>query len=185
MSRGAGHVQQTILSLIAGGDDDRAWTVSELCALVYSEKEIEKKHRVAVTRALRCMTLPGAWRVLAVQRLGGEYCLCNACSLLSMARRDYFEYLNRARRYGWKEVADLASFMDQNAHRYRPGDEHNTFGRVQHAVRFRDASQSERVDIEIQSRLKAAAVMSTIGAADAARDQLTAVQRLRQKQAAQ
>jgi len=41
----------------------------------------DKKHRVAVTRALRRMELPPLWRTVRLNRSGAEHCLDNAGSL--------------------------------------------------------------------------------------------------------
>jgi hypothetical protein len=60
MSRGPGRIQREIATLIAGNQDD-AWTISELCWRIYSRAATEKKHRVAVLRALREMELPPLW----------------------------------------------------------------------------------------------------------------------------
>jgi len=62
MSRGPGRVQKLIDGLIAS-DPHGAWSVTQLCKHIYPDAPIEKKHRVAVTRALRKMVLPATWDV--------------------------------------------------------------------------------------------------------------------------
>ena len=66
-----GRVQKIITDLIASNAHG-AWSVTELCKHIYPDARMEKKHRVAVTRALRKMVLP--WGVLALRRQGNEYC---------------------------------------------------------------------------------------------------------------
>ncbi len=87
MSRGAGKVQTAILSLIAS-DDDGAWTTTDVCEAVYrGVNRIEKKHRVAVSRAIRTMALPEPWAVARLERAGCEYLLFNQLSLESRLRK--------------------------------------------------------------------------------------------------
>jgi len=91
MCRGPGRIQQEIAALIAANPDD-AWTTGELCGLIYYGQRSyaptpEKKHRVAVTRALRQMELPPLWRTVRLNRSGAEHCLYNAGSLESTKRK--------------------------------------------------------------------------------------------------
>ena len=74
MSRGPGRVQKLIKGLIAS-DPHGAWSVTQLCKHIYPDAAIDKKHRVAVTRALRKMVLPATWDVHTLSRQGNEYCL--------------------------------------------------------------------------------------------------------------
>ena len=60
MSRGRGRLQNIITDLIAS-DPHGAWSVTQLCKHIYRDARIEKKHRVAVIRALRKMVLPSTW----------------------------------------------------------------------------------------------------------------------------
>ncbi len=90
MSRGPGPVQQAILTLIEG-DQDGAWPLGEICQHVYGGAFIEKKHRVAVARALRTMVLPEPWQVVYLSRPGTEYCLFNACSVESQTKVSWHE----------------------------------------------------------------------------------------------
>jgi hypothetical protein len=62
MSRGPGRVQREVAVLIAANADG-AWTTADLCQHIYGVKTAEKKHRVAVIRALECMELPPLWKV--------------------------------------------------------------------------------------------------------------------------
>lgn len=85
MSRSAGHIQRTILTLIAKHPHG-AWTTSDLSRIVYGG-DVTKARRVAVARALRRMKLPGTWRTERCydgKRSTSESYLCNPCDLLSM-----------------------------------------------------------------------------------------------------
>ena len=85
MSRGAGYIQRTILTLIAEHPHG-AWTTSDLSRIVYGG-DVTKARRVAVARALRRMKLPGTWctkRCYDGRRSTSENYLCNPCDLLSM-----------------------------------------------------------------------------------------------------
>lgn len=64
MSKGLGRVQRKIMDAF-GRSSDGYFSTSELCRLVYETDRIEKKHRVAVTRALRNLArgeLPYLWK---------------------------------------------------------------------------------------------------------------------------
>jgi hypothetical protein len=100
MSRGPGRIQQEIAA-----NPDGAWTVGDLCRLVYrlsvsrfvvggtvyvkSRPPLQKKHRVAVARALRRMELPPMWRVAQLHRRAAEYCLYNTGSPESTKQKYY------------------------------------------------------------------------------------------------
>jgi hypothetical protein len=130
MSRGAGHIQRTILALIAD-QPHGAWSTSDLCDIVYGRGVITKAQRVAVTRALRRMTLPGTW---CTEWCGGwrrdtyENYLCDPCDLQSMSFK----------------VTRLGC---DPAHLEPGGIVHKA---VQRAKRWRDASPVERIDMEIE-----------------------------------
>jgi len=86
MSRGAGHIQRTILTLITDHPHG-AWNTSDLSRIVYGG-DVTKARRVAVARALRRMKLPGTWRTercCGGWRSFSEYYLCDPCDLLSMS----------------------------------------------------------------------------------------------------
>jgi len=72
--------QQEIAALIAANPDG-AWTTAQLCQLIYQGPPPEKKHRVAVLRALEGMELPPLWKVWRLWRQGGELCIYNAGSV--------------------------------------------------------------------------------------------------------
>jgi hypothetical protein len=127
MSRGPGRVQKIITDLIASNPHG-AWSVTELCKHIYPDARMEKKHRVAVTRALRKMVLPSAWGVLALWRQGNEYCLYNRCDLESTLRYTYLGW--------WREAPiDFATWKDRFPHHIEIAE-----NKVSDACRHRDAS---------------------------------------------
>jgi hypothetical protein len=67
---GLGHIQRTILELIAANPDG-AWTIRDLCRHVYGPGYATKAQRVAVGRALLHMKLPGTWAVTPPYFSGG------------------------------------------------------------------------------------------------------------------
>jgi hypothetical protein len=131
MCRGPGRIQQELTALIAASPDD-AWTTGELCGLIYYGQRSyaptpEKKHRVAVTRALRQMELPRLWRTVRLNRSGAEHCLYNAGSLESTKRKYHLA--------GWQ--LDSPYLIERV-----PKD-------VADARRYDEASPVEKVDIDI------------------------------------
>jgi hypothetical protein len=86
MSRGAGHIQRTILALIVEHPHG-AWNTADLSRIIYGG-DVTKARRVAVARALRRMKLPGTWHTERCRRSwqrSSEYYLCDPCDLLSMS----------------------------------------------------------------------------------------------------
>lgn len=64
MSRGPGWIQVRLLETFSKARGD-ALSTTELCRAVYGDVSIEKKHRVAVLRAVRKLAegpLKGVWR---------------------------------------------------------------------------------------------------------------------------
>jgi hypothetical protein len=82
MSRGPGKLQRTITRLIEN-EPDGAWSIGDLAWIVYGE-EPEKKHRVALLRMLKTVTLPGTWRLWFDTKFAY---LCDPCSDASMLKR--------------------------------------------------------------------------------------------------
>jgi hypothetical protein len=63
MSRGLGRVQRVMLDAFESANRP-AFDTSELCRMAYGEMHVQKKHRVAVIRALRALAkecLPSLW----------------------------------------------------------------------------------------------------------------------------
>jgi hypothetical protein len=110
-------------------DRDGAWTTAKLCRAAYPGlNRVDKKHRNAVSRALRTMALPGTWTVRRLHRPGVEYCLHDACSDASQILVSYMEDSGRHRRRResferWKEdrshIVDKARGRAAEARRWR------------------------------------------------------------------
>jgi hypothetical protein len=117
-----GHLQETILALI-NSDVDGGWSVSQICAHAYPRApKIGKKHRVAVSRALRAIALPGTWRAVKINSSVSELCLVNTASTVSLARRQWLSYqmewhLNRCKTFEEFIRREPGSFV-------RPADRH-------------------------------------------------------------
>jgi hypothetical protein len=139
MSRGLGVVQQAILQLIAS-DSSGAWTIAQICRHVYPGlRWVEKKHRVAVIRALRRTKLPGTWET--ARYFGStELWLCDPCNLASV------------------KVAH-GPFCDPS--HFEPGGLH--YATCERAKRFRDGSPLERVKMRIEDEQKLASYMKDTG----------------------
>ena len=167
MSRGPGHVQRTILAMIEA-EPHGAWTTGEIARSAYHGTTIEKKHRVAVLRALDKMKMPGTWKVRH-QWLGApEFCLFDHCDDESYMRADYAMFS-----WGdfdhWKE-----SEHGIRARRY-----------AGNAREYRDASPVKKIEIEIERKRSllhlldktsaAPKVMECIAELTAERERLAAV----------
>jgi hypothetical protein len=61
MSHGLGEIQRIALRLIERNPHE-AWDLVELAARIYTVDDVEKKYRVAVSRAVRRMPLPDGRR---------------------------------------------------------------------------------------------------------------------------
>jgi hypothetical protein len=81
MSRGPGKLQRTVTRVIED-EPDGAWSIGDLAWIVYGE-EPEKKHRVALLRMLKTVTLPGTWRLW----FDNLAYLCDPCNDASMLKR--------------------------------------------------------------------------------------------------
>jgi hypothetical protein len=137
MSRGHGRIQRGILDLIETNPDG-AWRTSDLCWTIY--KRVAKAQRVAVSRALRRMTLPGTWNTVAPSGYT-EYWLCDPCNLASM-----------------KIV-----YRGSSPSNFEPGGMH--YEGVERAKRWRDASPLERIEMQIEDRIRYAAVVKRCNSA--------------------
>ena len=125
MSRGPGAIQQAILALIES-EQDGAWPLGEVCQHVYDAAFVEKKHRVAVARALRTMALPEPWRVAQMSRPGAEYCLFNACSVESRTRLNWHQTFSHisleAMKQKYSHQVDYAREAAEKAKRFYSAD---------------------------------------------------------------
>lgn len=86
MSRGPGKLQRAILTMM-DREPGGAWTVEDLCERVYlGVDQIEKKHRVAVLRAVRSIVEAGEdWGLFQSDNTGGTLVLVNLANLMSYA----------------------------------------------------------------------------------------------------
>jgi hypothetical protein len=148
MSRGHGRIQQAILDLIEGNEHD-AWSLAELCRLIYPEVKYnwhEKKHRAAVGRALNRMTLPDGWQWCWG---GTKRFLFNAYSDESQIRARFLERGSTADDYMRSQYPWWVDEARQAA---------------QEARRYRGASPLERIDMDIVEVQKQATLMAAVGA---------------------
>jgi hypothetical protein len=133
MSRGPGKIQRRVTRLLAD-EPDSAWTIGGLAEIVY-EVEPEKKHRVALLRMLKTAPLPGTWR-LWFDKTNPAF-LCDPCNDNSMLQR---MALDRGQGLGGVyHVSDLNDYSRTLA-----------LKEASDARRWRDASQSERIEIDIE-----------------------------------
>jgi hypothetical protein len=66
MSRGPGHIEAKLLQLFSN-QPVAILTTAEICRLVYETTQVDKKHRVAVVRALKRLgrrSMPTLWRMV-------------------------------------------------------------------------------------------------------------------------
>jgi hypothetical protein len=139
MSRGPGHVQRTILAMIEA-EPHGAWTTDEIARRAYPGT-IDKKHRVAVLRALFNAKLPDTWWVgyTGVAGQGRACVLYDSCDDQSQARREHIGCSWR-RRY-----PDFDAWKKSISHRYDAALEMAATRR-----KVRDASPVEKIDLEVK-----------------------------------
>ena len=72
MTRGPGRIERAIEAVLR--DADRSYSIDELAQIAYGTAEVEKKHRVAVLRALRGVgrRVP-LWHWITDQRRGSYF----------------------------------------------------------------------------------------------------------------
>jgi hypothetical protein len=145
MSRGLGHVQRTILAMIEA-EPHGALTVEEICPRIYPTEAVEKKHRVAVLRAVRRMKLPGTWKVRHAWSAGSPCCLFDECDDESQMRAVFEDY-SWASFERWKE------------------SEHGARVRLYaaEAREYRDASPVKKLEIEIERKKNFLASFGDLG----------------------
>jgi hypothetical protein len=122
MSKGPGRIQRAIAALIAA-DADGAWSYADICRA--DGREPTRAALSAVGRAAKRMTLPGTWMVGRCGYGDLQRWLYDRCNLMS-ARKAY---------PGCRE------------HAFQPGG--YVFKQVEAAIRYRDASPSEKIGLEI------------------------------------
>jgi hypothetical protein len=156
VSRGLGHVQRGILALIESNPDS-AWSMPELCRHLYPAfypaAVIEKRHRVAVGRAIRNMELPPLWEWRRASKAGSEIYLTNTGSFESTLRGNWLK-----RRHRWQNK-DF-----DNWKRYQGHIDHARKD-VEEALRFHNASPYEKLEIRIGHIRNVVALVSMGGTA--------------------
>ncbi|KWV61123.1 hypothetical protein AS156_25745 [Bradyrhizobium macuxiense] len=140
MSKGPGRIGQLILSLIAT-EPHGAWCTTDICQLAYPGiTRVEKKHRVAVARTLRTMKLPGTWMVLPTH---GELSLYDGCDFDSRVTLQWrIDMRHHHRRYDLDQYkSSLPSWREADISK-----------KVKSAQKWRDASPTERIDMQIEDQ---------------------------------
>jgi hypothetical protein len=99
MSRGPGHIERTIRFLFEN-DPDAVFTIDELCWEVYANTRIEKKHTVAVLRAVRSLIRKGApWEILTLWTRGMPFVVYNPLSVTSYSTAKMMQQFPPGRGY--------------------------------------------------------------------------------------
>jgi hypothetical protein len=131
MSKGLGKVQRAILTFCER--EGEAWPLDLLCVEIYRDGDtFTRAQKSAVGRAIKRMKLPGAWTFERI-RGDGRWWLYDPCNMDStLEARQFVPYEDHERE---------ASIY------------------VRDAIRWRDASEAERIDIKIE-RIKDDQVMS-------------------------
>jgi hypothetical protein len=149
MGRGYGQVQREILALLT--DPDGVWTTTELCQLVYGIEQVEKRHRVAVARAVKKISFPTlGW--FYVGKSGGENLLFNKYSVAGRIRLQWF-----------RDFSDMSFDAFRASEHFAPIAKEIS-ANVEKAKRFRDADELGRLDMLIED------VAEKIGLAESTRD---------------
>lgn len=156
MSRGPGRIQRGIESAI-DADPDNAFTTEDLCELVYPGVEAEKKHRVAVLRAMREVAERRGLALWRSERVGGTLILLNPLNVMSyaMARlKGDFAYHYRYKFIpggGWKE-AQLRSLLAPGGRNHKdiiPGGAWHIHVEVERARRSGDGAGVQQLADEL------------------------------------
>jgi hypothetical protein len=150
MSRGLGRIQQAIIGLIET-EPQGAWTTSQLCQHIYDDL-IQKRHRVAVARALRRMELPALWWVRRADKQGAEYCLYNAGDEESTLRAVFL-----GDSYAWN-YASFEQWKERFSHRIE-----NARKAVEAVLRYHNASPIEKLGIDIDRLRQQIALLQMAG----------------------
>jgi hypothetical protein len=154
MSRGLGRIQQAIIELIET-EPHGAWTTTQLCQHTYDDS-VEKRHRVAVARALRRMTLPPLWWVRRADKQGAEYCLYNAGDEESTSRAVFF-----GDSYAWN-YANFEQWKERCPHRIDKARKC-----VEEVLCYHNASPIEKLDIDIDRVRQQIALLHGVGTSGA------------------
>jgi hypothetical protein len=133
MSRGPGRIQRVIADLVTA-QPHGVWTVAQFCQLAYPKQRVEKKHRVAMWRAIHRIELGPVWQL--TERTDTESYLFNASSEASTLRLAF----NRDRTY-----------RKGNFEEWKQDEKHIDYAReaVQAFWHYHHASPIEKIDIDI------------------------------------
>ncbi len=122
MSRGPGRIESAIASSV-GAEPDNAFTVEDLCNRVYAGvNRIEKKHRVAVARAIRTLVTkrPDLATLVASSR-GNTVVLYSRFNVLSYAtarlKADGFNAYRPTANTAWGWRKDIAKLPPEEQER--------------------------------------------------------------------
>ena len=160
MSRGPGRIERAIVDLIEKYPEG-AWTTEDLCRLIYpTANRVEKKHRVAVIRAMRATTNKADdryrdWRPLIAGTTGRTWILHNHANVMSysLARIKAYNYRQ------WDGSAWVAGRTEeellkrlqpggQNHHLIIPGGAWDRHVRMHIAERDGDQETAEKLAAE-------------------------------------
>ena len=171
MSRGPGRIQRAIHVLIAS-DVHGAWLVSDICRHVYPEFDgVEKKHQVAVNRALTSMVLPKPWEAQYSGARGNMRVLHNTCDPESAARAERLTKHDR----GWDD------FRERHAsERHEPEIEES----VQAGRSFIESDELSGLERRYEKTIANIAFLESAGAHEAVRhwtDELRSLEKRRSK----
>ncbi|RAZ90152.1 hypothetical protein DPM33_15095 [Mesorhizobium hawassense] len=132
-------------------DPDGAWTTTDICGRVYAgANRIEKKHRVAVSRGLRTISLPENWWVERLERQGSEHLLYNRLSIESQITKRWLSGF---------QMHPRDKFMKHWSHHVDKAHED-----VDEYRRYFDADELGRIKIQVADKQKAAGLIRAFGA---------------------
>jgi hypothetical protein len=164
MSRGLGRIERA-LAAIFDSERDNAFTLEDLCERVYPDaNQVEKKHRVSVTRAARSLARSRPeiqW--MEGGGLGGALVFFRRDEVMSyaMARLkalSYERYRSRDPRFYWtQDERKLRDKLDDKLHRelVGPGGVWRRHVDIFLATRDGDTEKAERLEAEEAARREA------------------------------
>jgi hypothetical protein len=156
MSRGPGRIGRAIRTLF-DANPDTAHTVGDLCAACYSDRKLERKHRVAMLRAVKSVVASDPdWRIRLSVWNRNMVVFYNAASVESTATARYLEPSRRG------EAA--VQWAREQAHAYRDSpreQDQEIWQGIEHKVTqhitLRDAEPAERERLAAQYAAEAEA----------------------------
>ena len=170
MSRGPGRIERAIYDLFEGHPEG-AWTTEDLCRLVYPAADrIEKKHRVAVVRAMKTILAKTGdqhrdWTCWQAATTGSTLVLFNNANVMSygLARLktdNYPRYVCTPHSNSWlqKTEDELKAFLEPGGKdhgRVVPGGAWDQHVRMYIAERDGDQETAQKLAAEQERRLAA------------------------------